>query len=98
MPLVFYYKITLNAETIYVGSTTNFNERERFHTMASVNDPKLVYRTIREGGGWKAVNMQFLERPFCVDSEHRRAREQYWLEVLKPTANSRKAYAGGIAV
>jgi hypothetical protein len=66
--------------------------------MASVDDPKLVYQTIRQAGGWKAVSMQFLERPFCFDSEHKRAREQYWLEVLKPTCNLRKAYAGGVAV
>jgi hypothetical protein len=98
MPLIFYYKLTLNSKTIYVGSTTNFNERQRLHCLASNTDHKLVYQTIREGGGWIAVNMQFLERPYCIDSEHRRAREQFWLEILKPTCNLRKAYAGGVAV
>ena len=99
MSLVFFYKMTLNSKTIYVGSTTNFNERKRLHCLASKTDPKLVYQTIREGGVWIAVNMQFLERPFCIDSEHRRAREQYWLEMCcMPTCNVRKAYAGGVAV
>ena len=98
MPLIYYYSLTLDCKTIYVGSTTNFNERKRFHTMASLTDPKLVYQTIRQAGGWKAVNMQFLERPLCFDSRHRRAREQFWIETLKPTCNLRKAYAEGIAV
>ena len=98
MPLIFYYTLTLNSKTIYVGSTTNFNERQRLHGLASSTDPKLVYKTIREGGGWTAVNMQFLERPLCIDSQHRRAREQFWLDTLIPTCNLRKAYAGGVAV
>jgi hypothetical protein len=98
MPLVFFYKITLDAEILYVGSASNLHERERLHCLASKADPKPLYKIIREHGGWPKVRLQVLERPFCIDAKHRRCREQYWLEVIKPPCNLMKASVDGIAL
>ena len=98
MPLVFFYKLTLDNTLLYVGSASNLNERERLHCLASKTDPKPLYKTIRMQGGWPNVRLQILERPFCIDREQIRAREQYWIEVSKPTCNIRNANAGGMAL
>ena len=98
MPLVFLYKLTLDNSLLYVGSASNLNERERLHCLASKTDPKPLYKTIRAQGGWPNVRLQILERPFCIDAQHRRAREQYWIEVIKPVCNLVKASVEGVAL
>ena len=100
MGLVFFYKFIVDSKVIYVGSTTNFDERKRLHHLASKTDDKLVYKTIRDLGGWANVSMCLIEHAFCVDREHRRAREQYWLNEYRShdLCNRRKAYVGGVAL
>ena len=99
MPLVYFYKIVCNNQTLYVGSAINFNERQRLHQLACErNNTKRVYQAIRERGGWNNVSVNLLERPYCIDAEQRRAREQYWIEVLQPQCNMRRACNKGIAI
>ena len=99
MPLVYFYKIVFDNQTLYVGSAINFNERQRLHQLAcESNNTKRVYQAIRERGGWNKVSINLLERPYCIDAEQRRAREQYWIEVLQPQCNMRRAYSKGIAI
>jgi len=85
-------------KVLYVGSASNLNERERFHCLASRTDLKPLYKNIRAQGGWSKVRLQILERPFCIDAKHRRAREQYWIEVIKPKCNMVRASVEGIAL
>ena len=99
MPLIYFYKIVCNNQTLYVGSAIHFNERQRLHQLAcESNNTKRVYQAIREKGGWNKVSINLLERPYCIDAEQRRAREQYWIEVLEPQCNMRRAYSKGIAI
>ena len=52
----------------------NFGERKRLHHLASKTEDKLVYKTIRDLGGWAKVSMCLIEHAFCVDREHRSSR------------------------
>ena len=73
---VFYYKMVMDTKVIYVGSTNNFNERERLHKLAlDKGDKKHIYETIRAGGGWGETSFSLVECAYCIDREHLLARE-----------------------
>jgi hypothetical protein len=83
----------------YVGHTTNFVQREKNHkynceyygkyyTYANDNN---VYGVIRNNGGWKNFKMVFVEKWPCENKREALAREQYWIEILKPKMNTHMA-------
>ena len=97
---VFYYKMVMDNEVIYVGSAKNFWERKRLHKLAyDKGDTKLIYTAIRDKGGWDNMSFCFIECAYCIDREHLLAREQYWLELHRTPhlCNMRNAYSKGIA-
>ena len=97
---VFYYKMIMNHQVIYVGSTKNFWERKRLHKLAyDKGDTKPIYQAIRDRGGWNNMNFCFIECAYCIDREHLLAREQYWLELHRThhLCNMRNAYSKGVA-
>jgi hypothetical protein len=59
------YKISLNGDPIYVGSTTNFIKRKNTHKCKSVNDPAQLYKVIREHGGFDKFEMIPIEEFHC---------------------------------
>ena len=80
----------------YVGHTTNFTERKKRHTrccnIESTKDHHhKVYQMIRENGGWDNFKMVFIEKWACESLREAEAREQYWIESLKPNMNDRCA-------
>ena len=89
------YKIVcrdLNINSVYVGSTTDFTRRKSKHKY-SCNNPiskgynYLLYKTIRENGGWDQYIMLEVEKFACSDGNEARTRERYWFEQLNANLN-----------
>jgi hypothetical protein len=89
------YKIVcndLNIKDIYVGSTTDFTRRKSSHKSTCNNELSKsfnfkVYKYIRENDGWDNWNMVEIEKYSCHDSNESKARERYWIELLKSSLN-----------
>ena len=79
----------------YVGHTTNFVQRRKNHKynceLYSKNHGNNVYEVIRNDGGWKNFKMVFVEKWPCETQREALAREQYWIEILKPNMNTHMA-------
>ena len=76
----------------YVGHTTNFTERKKCHKRAYTYESAKghhckVYQMIRENGGWDNFKMVFIEKWPCESLREAEAREQYWIDTLKPNMN-----------
>lgn len=82
----------LEISEIYVGSTTNFNQRRQYHKNAcnNANSEKnnlRVYQYIRENGGWTLWDMILVEEYPCENRLQLLARERYYIEQLKSKLN-----------
>ena len=78
----------------YVGHTTNFVQREKNHKYVcehknghGSNCNCQVYNVIRSNGGWDNFKMVFVEKWPCKNKREAEAREQHWIEILKPNMN-----------
>ena len=79
---------------IYVGSTTNFNERKRTHRKAccSEQDPghnTPVYKFVRDNGGWANWDMVLVDTVSVSDKLSARKVERQFVESLNAVLNSR---------
>ena len=73
----------------YVGHTTNFIQRKREHKSCANNNKELnLYTTINANGGWGNFKMIFVEKFKCANRREAEAREQFWMDELKPNMNS----------
>ena len=89
------YKITCKDQTIkdiYVGSTTNLKRRIGEHKSDCNNKKKknynyLIYKTIRENGGWDNWKITVNENYQCDSKIELLKREKYWVEELKASLN-----------
>jgi hypothetical protein len=84
------YKIVCKDTAItsqYIGHTTLWRCRKSNHKRAC-NIPEnkdynaLIYKTIRDNGGWDNWEMIEIEKYPCADANEARARERYWTEQL----------------
>jgi DNA repair exonuclease SbcCD ATPase subunit len=78
---------------IYVGHTTDFNNRKRCHKSHCINSNDKsynykVYQYIRDNGGWNNWSMIEIEKYPCADEREATARERYWCEYFKADLNS----------
>jgi len=92
------YKICckdLTITDIYIGHTTNFNERKKRHKRCSedILYTRYVYNFIRDHGGWENWGMIQIENVSCKDKREAEAIEHNWIESLNATLNSNKPYA-----
>jgi hypothetical protein len=85
-------------EWCYVGSTKNFRLRKYGHK-SGCNNPNdyshynhLVYKYMRENGGWDEFEMVPIEEYECENFTQARIREEYWRQYYKAQGNSKKAY------
>jgi hypothetical protein len=77
---------------IYIGHTTNFNQRKHNHKTSCCNENTKnhnlhVYKFIRNNGGWDNWTMIQIEEFNCNNSREATIRERYWIELLKSTLN-----------
>jgi hypothetical protein len=94
------YKICCKDKTVkelYVGHTTNFVKRKNMHKAACNNETNpqynsLLYKKIRENGGWDNWEMIEIEICSCENSTEARIKEQYYYEELKAKLNSISPY------
>jgi hypothetical protein len=93
------YKIIskdINIPEVYVGHTTNFNERELHHLMNCRNPSKKcqtkLYNFIRANGGWDNFEMIKIEDFPCSSKREAEAREQFWITELKSNLNKNKSF------
>lgn len=86
---VIMYKFICDDPTIistYVGHTISFKDRKRKHkTSCSNKNSKeynyLLYKTIRENGGWDNWKMFEIERVIVNNKQEALQREQYWIDL-----------------
>jgi len=80
-------------DCIYIGHTTNFNQRKHNHKTNCFNENSKnhnlnVYKFIRDNGGWDNWSMIQIEELDCKNSIEATKRERYWIDLLKPRLNS----------
>jgi hypothetical protein len=91
------HKDDCNDENIYVGHTTNWIQRKKFHKF-SCNSPKCIgyttkkYIYIRENGGWEEWDMFWIEDYPCNGKKEAEAREQELMDANNSKLNSQKAF------
>ena len=89
-----FYKIVcknLDIHDIYVGHTTDFTTRKTAHKTASNNNkkkPSLVYKFIKDNGGWENFDMILIERIKCEDKLDAERKERKYIEDMQATLNS----------
>lgn len=86
-----------NDELLYIGSTTNYVARKSVHkTMCNNNTCKnynsLVYKMIRENGGWKNFNMVVIPTEPCNTKQDLLTLEDKVMREMKSSMNTRKAH------
>jgi len=89
------YKIICNDDTvtdIYVGHTSDFNRRQREHKSKCNNKNSkdynfIIYRTIRDNGGWNNWSIIKVEQFPCENKTEAIAREGHWYNELNGTLN-----------
>ena len=88
------YKLTCDADPtfLYVGSTVQWNQRKYVHKKDSAYKPAKVYQQIRALGGWDNIKMILVETYLCNNNREQEAREQHWMDQLKPNMNMLRAY------
>jgi hypothetical protein len=90
------YKIVCkdeNIKDVYVGSTIDFNRRQRHHKSYCKNEKSKaynykVYKFIRDNGDWNNFNMIEIEKYSCKNKFEKLKRERYWYEELNAKLNS----------
>ncbi len=79
-----------NIENIYVGQTTNLQNRMHVHKNHYNNkvNNKLYENMFLNGGfeNWEVVILENCEN--ILNSKELNMREQYWIDLLKPTLNN----------
>ena len=90
------YKLKRNDDyddnNMYLGSTTNFRVRKISHKTCCNNEStksynRLVYKYIRDNGGWNEWVMIPVEEYPCNSKKELEIRERYHIDLLKPTLN-----------
>ena len=85
------YKIFSEAspENIYIGHTSlKLSHRFAIHRYeCRVNLNKLLYKYIRENGGFQNFKIQALENCVCDNIREARLKERQYILMLKPTLN-----------
>ena len=73
---------------LYVGHTTNFDNRFLSHEQCSLLSDMKLYKFIRDHGGWSNWVMDILCEVYCKSRGEAALEEMYWYYKLSPTLNS----------
>lgn len=89
---VYIYKICckdISINDIYVGHTTNFEQRKNSHKRSceTLNKNIRLYNFIRENGNWNNWTMIQIETFKCDNKREAEMRERYWIETLNAKLN-----------
>ena len=87
----FIYKITPHkCEEFYIGSTEDMKYRKNKHTQAIKSRNQLVYKTIRECGGF---DMELIYEQECDNNGELKQEEQRALDKYQPKLNMVRAFS-----
>ena len=91
------YKITckdVDVPGIYVGSTSEFANRQSQHKSESKNEKNNVklYNTTRANGGWLNWVMDVVECGTCETQSEAVIRERYYFDKLLADLNTNRSY------
>lgn len=96
--IIFYRFVCNNPNIIntYCGSTIDFTKRKYKHKSHCNNENAkeyhfLIYKTIRNNGGWDNWKMLEIERKIVKDKTESLQREQYWIEYYNAQMNMNNA-------
>lgn len=86
------YKICckdISINDIYVGHTTNFEQRKNSHkrNCETLNKNIRLYNFIRENGNWDNWSMIQIETCNCNNKRESEMKERYWIETLNAKLN-----------
>ena len=95
---IYFYRFVCNDPNIsnmYVGSSIDLTQRKSQHKSACNNangkhHHLLVYKTIRDNGGWDNWRMLEIEHKIVKDKTEATQREQYWIEFYNAQMNTFK--------
>ena len=81
----------------YVGHTTNFTQRKRYHKNAYFNENHPnhscpVYKFMKKHGGWENFVMLQMEEFPCETKREAELREEFWRKKLNATLNANQAF------
>jgi ribosomal protein L32E len=90
------YKICV-ADYTYIGSTKDWTQRQYRHKHNFLNENckahnLRLYQSIRENGGWDAIEMSPIEEFECETSVQARIREEHWRREYNATLNMMRAH------
>jgi len=90
------YKICI-ADYTYIGSTRDWIQRQRNHKsdFFNANRPAYnykLYKTIRENGGWDAIEKSPIEEYDCDGPIQAHIREEHWRREYNAQMNTRRAH------
>lgn len=71
------YKWIIAGKWIYFGSERDDYHRQAAHKTALKTKNTLLYRTVRENGGWDAIDCEVIKEWVCSDSELKAAEDEY---------------------
>ena len=82
----------ITVHDIYVGHTTNFNSRKYNHKATCNDDTNknhnaIVYKYIRENGGWDNWDMILISKCSCENSLEAKRIERKYIEQLEASLN-----------
>ena len=78
---------------MYVGHTTNKENRLKQHISSTYEGETKLYRTIRDTGGWDNWEMVEIGKYNCLNKNEALKLEQSWCEKLRPNLNSVSPFA-----
>ena len=79
-------------ELVYVGSTTNFNNRKNKHKSYCKTRTQKVYEMICENGGWECFNMIIIKEYPCQTRTELLQEEDRVMRELNSSLNMVRAY------
>ena len=90
------YKITI-ADYTYIGSTKDWQQRQwtHKHRFFNANSPAYnykLYQTIRDNGGWDAIEKTPIEEYECDGPVQAHIREEHWRRFYNAQMNMRRAH------
>ena len=90
------YKICI-ADYTYIGSTKDWQQRQANHKSSffNANNPAhnyKLYQTIRDNGGWYAIEKSPIEEYECDGPIQAHIREEYWRREYNAQMNARRAH------
>lgn len=71
----------------YIGSTCNLYDRSRLHKSDCIISKSILYRTIRENGGWENWEMVILRTYLNITSARICIKEQQYMDILDTKLN-----------